>query len=57
VVLFIIKIMKNQLSPILKLNRVINRIVWLKMVFFNKFNGFGISWYKKSAVSINICRQ
>ena len=27
VVLFIIKIMKNQLSPILKLNRVINRIV------------------------------
>ena len=34
VVLFIIEIIKNQLSPILKLNRVINRIVWLKMVFF-----------------------
>ena len=41
------------------LNRVINRIVWLKMVFF-MITCKTIQWlwyYKKSAVSINICRQ
>jgi hypothetical protein len=47
VVLFIINIMKNQLSPILKLNRMINRIVWLEMVFFMitcQTRGSALSW-------------